>query len=76
MKVITEFPKLWTTTYGVTDFPSPSSLQFVAGRPWWIGVGSACGLVVSVTKIVLRLDAVPSFIDEIKAQHVRKWAKC
>ena len=27
IRVITEFPKLWTTTYGNPNFPDPSSLQ-------------------------------------------------
>jgi len=34
----------------------------VAGKPWWIGVGAACGLVVGLTKAVLRLDEIPTFI--------------
>jgi hypothetical protein len=42
----------------------------VAGKPWWIGVGAACGLVVGLTKAVLRLDEIPTFIEEIQSQKV------
>ena len=70
IRIVTDFPEVWTTTHGVPDFPSPQSLQFASGKPWWIGVGAACGLAVGLAKVILGLDDAPSFIEEIKSQHV------
>lgn len=33
-------------------------------------MGAGTGLVVGLTKMLLRLDSVPSFIDELKSMHV------
>ncbi|GAX81521.1 hypothetical protein CEUSTIGMA_g8949.t1 [Chlamydomonas eustigma] len=70
IKTITDFPLLWTTTYGIDNFPEPKTLGFACGEPWWIGVGAACGLMVGLTKAALQLDEFPSFIEEVRSGHV------
>ena len=54
--------------------PTLLTLQFGAGKAWWIGMGAGTGLAVGLTKAVLRVDTAPSFIDELRVMHVEPWS--
>lgn len=74
IKAFTSTQSAWTTADG-TGFPSnPASLQFGAGNVWWIGVGAAAGLTVGCIRALLKLDHIPSFLDELHEQHVDTWS--
>lgn len=68
LKAITEVTDLWLAADG-TGYPAPPALGFGGGRPWWIGLCGGAGLAVGLAKAALRLDAAPSFIDELRSMH-------
>lgn len=63
----------WTSADGTGLPTNTASLQFGAGNVWWIGVGAAAGLTVGCLRALLNMDAIPSFLYELHAQHADTW---
>lgn len=70
LKAASEATDLWLSADGNSAFPDPASLQFGAGRAWWVGICGGAGLAVGLAKVALGLDAVPSFVTELRTMHV------
>ena len=88
LTAIDEIPRFWystlttTLTLGngtfinntVVAFPnSPKLLTYGAGQPWWIAIGTACGLFTGVWKAVFGKDEFPSFMNDLKRAEVDVW---
>lgn len=70
IKAIKQVPEIWAS-YDNPGFPNdPATLTWVAGRPWWIGLGAGTGLVVGVLKAAMSLDEWTSFEAVLEARHV------
>lgn len=74
IKAITLAPQAWYQADGNAGFPDdPETLQWAAGKVWWIGVGAATGLVTGAIKVVTNLDEYPSFIVDVRERQVDPW---
>mmetsp|Transcript_43779 Transcript_43779/g.93721 ORF Transcript_43779/g.93721 Transcript_43779/m.93721 type:complete len:508 (+) Transcript_43779:125-1648(+) len=69
---IADEPELsWFTKTGPDKFlKDPATMQFCSGAPIWIPLCAAGGLAVGILKVMVGLDAYPSFITELKHMHV------
>lgn len=73
IKAFVSVQQAWATADG-TGFPTNTdSLQFGAGNVWWIGVGAAAGLTVGCLRALFNMDEIPTFLDELRQQHVDPW---
>eukprot|EP00931_Biecheleriopsis_adriatica_P105967 TRINITY_DN80485_c0_g1_i1.p1 TRINITY_DN80485_c0_g1~~TRINITY_DN80485_c0_g1_i1.p1 ORF type:complete len:501 (-),score=79.56 TRINITY_DN80485_c0_g1_i1:5-1477(-) len=64
-------PDLWLEATGPEGLVSKAeNIGFCRGSPWWILISWGCCTLVGLLKAVLQLDAYPSFITELKHQHV------
>ena len=74
VKAIQEVPQAWSQA-GNSDYPdgNVSTLQWGAGKAWWIGIGAATGLVTALLKILFKADEYPSFIIELRERKVNPW---
>lgn len=64
-------------SYATLDNPgfpsSPGTLTYLAGKPFWIGIGAATGFVVGGLKVVTKTDDWPSFAVDLREKHVQPW---
>eukprot|EP00929_Paragymnodinium_shiwhaense_P074836 TRINITY_DN38293_c0_g1_i1.p1 TRINITY_DN38293_c0_g1~~TRINITY_DN38293_c0_g1_i1.p1 ORF type:complete len:511 (+),score=104.98 TRINITY_DN38293_c0_g1_i1:82-1614(+) len=71
---VEKIPVWWIKKTSGKEFPEDfDSLQFAAGSPTWILVCWLGSTAVGVVKVLLRLDAYPSFITELKHQAADPW---
>lgn len=74
MWVVDEVSDWWLKKLGPADFmEKASTLDFMAGSPWWILVCWLGCTGVGILKAVIGLDQYPSFITELKHQAVDPW---
>eukprot|EP00567_Pseudictyota_dubia_P011585 CAMPEP_0197447012 /NCGR_PEP_ID=MMETSP1175-20131217/11771_1 /TAXON_ID=1003142 /ORGANISM="Triceratium dubium, Strain CCMP147" /LENGTH=558 /DNA_ID=CAMNT_0042978193 /DNA_START=155 /DNA_END=1831 /DNA_ORIENTATION=+ len=67
LNAIYEVPKLWLTMGGDSSYPDdPSTTAFLAGNPWWVGIGALTGLIVGILKgYVFKFDTYTTFMEEL-----------
>lgn len=51
LKAISEVTDLWLSADGRAGYPSPATLGFGTGRPWYVGLCAGTGLIVGVAKV-------------------------
>lgn len=76
VKAVDDVPRKWSQ-YNNSEYPNTAdSLDFAAGKPWWVAMGLCTGLLVGILRAATKLYEWPTFADELREREVDIWTGC